>query len=396
MLRSNLVNIMLALTLPIAMLSGLFVAVWVGIILAVILGYYFFDAYKNSNSIKSSFSLSPLEIVIFLYSLSSSIWSIAPKTTVIISLQLVSIILLARFIFHRGDFLSINYKIVVIGMLSAIIIFFIERFSYGYFSKYLRYLTSHPKTYDLSWFDRGCSLLSISTWPIIYMLVKNRKKAAAFLIYILVFITLISSDNTSGLIGFVLASVGYILLTVSKMRLSWLVKFSMILYLIAMPIVSKLEDPRFIAKEYGENIPISYIHRLLIWNFVTNKALDTPIFGRGIGTSKFIPIEEEDHFLYLDRKLSPLPLHPHNNVLQIFLELGVIGVVLFGLYMWKILSIIGNLSLEKSDILWGASSYATFINYFFIGMVSFGIWQSWWMISILFVMILGKKIAIFR
>lgn len=164
----------------------------------------------------------------------------------------------------------------------------------------------------------------------------------------------------------------------------------MILYIILMPIASKVEDPRLIAKEYGHVIPISYIHRLLIWNFVATTAIESPIVGQGIGTSKFTPIQDEDRFFYQNEMLSPLPLHPHNNVLQIFLELGIVGIALFGLYVWQILSRIGNVSVQNKDILWGATANAIFINYFFIGMVSFGIWQSWWMLSILLMMILSR------
>ena len=196
------------------------------------------------------------------------------------------------------------------------------------------------------------------------------------------------SDSTAGQLGFVMASIGYVLLNVSKMRLVWLVKISMILYLIAMPIASKIEEPRYIANAYGHIMPISYIHRLLVWNFVVNKSLEHPIIGQGIGTSKFIHVDEEDKFVYMSETLYPLPLHPHNNMLQIFLELGLIGVVFFGLYIWQILSKIGNIALQKQDILWGAAASAAFINYFVIGMVAFGIWQSWWMLSGLLVVIL--------
>ena len=157
-----------------------------------------------------------------------------------------------------------------------------------------------------------------------------------------------------------------------------------------MPIASKFEDPRIIAKEYGHVIPISYIHRLLIWNFVVTEAIEHPIIGQGVGTSKFTPINEEDKFFYQNETLSPLPLHPHNNVLQIFLELGVVGVVLFSLYAWQILRRISNITSQNKDILWGATANAIFINYFFIGMVSFGIWQSWWMLVILLMMIISR------
>lgn len=375
---------MLLLTFPIAIVSGLFVAPWVCAILAVILWNF------RSNITLSDFTISKLEITILLYAISSCIWSITPKTSLMIFLQLAAIIFLSRMIANKIKFVSLDYKKLLLGIFLALIVFYIEKFSNGFISLTLRSITGHTKGYHLSWLDRGCSLLSLATWPIIYMLVKEEKKLLAAFVYIVVFVTLLMSDNMSGLLGFFLASIGYILLIISKMKLSWLIKFSMLLYIILMPIASKFEDPRIIAKEYGHVIPISYIHRLLIWNFVVTEAIEHPIIGQGVGTSKFTPVNEEDKFFYQNETLSPLPLHPHNNVLQIFLELGVVGVVLFSLYAWQILRRISNITSQNKDILWGATANAIFINYFFIGMVSFGIWQSWWMLVILLVMIISR------
>ena len=375
---------MLLLTFPIAIVSGLFVAPWVCAILAIILWNF------RSNITLSDFTISKLEIAILLYAIISCIWSIAPKTSLIVFLQLAAIIFLARMVANKIELVSLDYKKLLLGIFLALIVFYIEKFSNGFISCTLRSLAGNPKGYHLSWLDRGCSLLSIATWPMIYMLVKEEKKLLATFVYVAVIATLLMSDNMSGLLGFFLASIGYILLIISKMKLSWLIKFSMLLYIILMPIASKFEDPRIIAKEYGHVIPISYIHRLLIWNFVVTEAIEHPIIGQGVGTSKFTPINEEDKFFYQNETLSPLPLHPHNNVLQIFLELGVVGVVLFSLYAWQILRRISNITSQNKDILWGATANAIFINYFFIGMVSFGIWQSWWMLVILLMMIISR------
>jgi len=384
MINNNLANYILLLTLPIAMISGLFVAPWTCTFFAIIL-------WNCRNNLEiANFSISKLEIIILLYAFSSCIWSIAPQTSIITAIQLTAIICLCRLIINRNDLIVIDNQKLLFGILLALIVFYIEKFSDGFISRTVRIFTSNPKEYHLSWFDRGCSLLSIATWPMLYILVKDNKKFLAILLYSLVLSALLVSDNMSGLIGFLLATIGYVLLMISKMRLSWLIKISIILYIIIMPIASKFEEPRLIAKEYGHMIPISYIHRLLIWNFVSNSAMEHPIIGQGIGTSKFTAIEERDKFFYQNEMLSPLPLHPHNNVLQIFLELGLVGVLLFGLYIWKILSSICNISATNKDILWGTATNAIFINYFFIGMVSFGIWQSWWMLSILLLIILSR------
>lgn len=387
MIKNNFLSCILLLTFPIAMVSGLFVAPWSCAILIILLWVL------RKDITISDFILSKLEVVILLYAFSSSLWSIEPKASFVTFLQLAMIMLFARLIANKISIIAIDYRKVLFGILLALIVFDIENLSHGFISRTLRSITSHPKGYHLSWLDRGCSLLSIATWPMLYMLVKEGQKLLALILYIAVLVTLLISDNMSGLIGLALGSIGYLILIISNMRISWLIKVSMIIYIVLMPIASKLEDPRLIAKEYGHVIPISYIHRLLIWNFVMTKVIDHPVIGQGVGTSKFTPINEEDKFFYKDEMLSPLPLHPHNNVLQIFLELGIVGLALFALYVWQILSRINNIAFQTKDKLWGAAANAAFINYFFVGMVSFGIWQSWWMLAILIIMIICRPKA---
>ena len=364
----NIINYALLLTFPISLISGLFVAPWTCAIIAIMLWHFW-----NNIRLKD-FAISKLEGTIIAYAFCSCLWSIEPQTSIFISMQLAMIILLVRFIINNT--IVINYPKLLFGISIALIIFYIEKFSAGSITLFFRSLTAHNKNFYLSSLDRGCALLSVLTWPILYMLIQDGKKALALFLYAMVLIMLLMSDSTAGLLGFIMATIGYILLNISKMKLAWLIKLSMILYIIAMPIASKIENPRHIGHEYGHIIPISHIHRLLIWNFVVNQGIQHPIIGQGIGTSKFTPIQEENKFFYKDEMLSPLPLHPHNNVLQIFLELGVIGLVLFGLYIWQILS-----SIKKRGGSWSAIANATFINYFVVGMVAFGIWQSWWMLA---------------
>jgi O-antigen ligase len=149
-------------------------------------------------------------------------------------------------------------------------------------------------------------------------------------------------------------------------------------------------------------MPISYTHRLIIWSFVYNKTLEKPILGYGIGNSRFVPVAQSDMVQYnrndsTEEKrtlLSPLPLHPHNNIMQVFIELGALGLLLMSVYMWNILKKVKNIASEKQDIIWHAAATSMIINYFCIGMISFNMWQSWWMlIMFLGILILNIKVT---
>ncbi|MGV2431922.1 MAG UNVERIFIED_CONTAM: O-antigen ligase family protein [Rickettsiaceae bacterium] len=137
-------------------------------------------------------------------------------------------------------------------------------------------------------------------------------------------------------------------------------------------------------------MPISYAHRLFIWKYSAEKSMEKPLLGYGLGSSKLIKPLESEVVYYNDIRLSTMPMHPHNNVMQIFLELGLVGLILFASYIWNILSRITELSVKDFEL--SLTSYAIFINYFVIGMISFNMWQSWWMMIILFMLLLMNMV----
>ena len=62
-----------------------------------------------------------------------------------------------------------------------------------------------------------------------------------------------------------------------------------------------------------------FIHRLIIWSFAKEKILNKPVFGNG--WSKHLG--EQTSVIDINNQILPaIPLHPHNGVMQIWLELG--------------------------------------------------------------------------
>ena len=92
------------------------------------------------------------------------------------------------------------------------------------------------------------------------------------------------------------------------------------------------------------NIDKKLSHRLVIWNVSSKKILNNFIIGYGIASSrKFGEIEKIELSETLrssgkkHKEIFPsIPLHTHNNTLQIWLELGLIGILLFYLPFIKL------------------------------------------------------------
>ena len=125
----------------------------------------------------------------------------------------------------------------------------------------------------------------------------------------------------------------------------------------------------------------SIAHRLLVWEFVGKEINKSLLLGNGLGTSRLIG---QNIVLNVPRTKKDIhgaiPLHPHNSVLEIWLELGLIGAILYS-SLWVLILKLG-VSLRKKSFIMGTGACVTIINIFIISSLSFGIFQSWWMSSI--------------
>lgn len=112
-------------------------------------------------------------------------------------------------------------------------------------------------------------------------------------------------------------------------------------------------------------------HRLFIWQFVTERIWEQPWLGWGMDSSRAIPGGRE-HILW---GTETLPLHPHNGALQVWLELGVIGAVLVAVWVWLTFRWTAQHQLMRNAIAVRAGAATSYLIY---GLISYGIWQSWW------------------
>jgi len=133
----------------------------------------------------------------------------------------------------------------------------------------------------------------------------------------------------------------------------------------------------------------SALHRLAIWHVAVEKISEAPIFGHGFDSARmqyqsdssrlttFLPgVEGRTYFVISE----PIPLHPHNLFLQIWLELGIVGIALLSL-------VLAYLVTQLNRVLaLGLNRFACFGllgSAFAIQSISYGAWQSWWIAALL-------------
>jgi O-antigen ligase len=136
----------------------------------------------------------------------------------------------------------------------------------------------------------------------------------------------------------------------------------------------------------------SLMHRLFIWDFAASRIQDKPFTGWGLESSRHLadgwapttPLRSDagnmEAMVYSFKK-QLLPLHPHNASLQIWLETGLPGALLFAGLILLITRRIERLRTEdpaRENQIKGILIAQLAVTFAIAGS-SYGIWQSWWM-----------------
>ena len=177
------------------------------------------------------------------------------------------------------------------------------------------------------------------------------------------------------------ASLGVFLGGITLILHKYFPKFLKLTFIYGMPLVwgfipfiFRMLTPENYQK-WASTLDPSNTHRLFIWNSVTEQIFERFFTGFGFGSSRFkdFGLKSEEVSIVIDNKLQILeaPAHPHNFMLQIWLELGFIGVIL-GSVAWIIY---WNHQYQKYD-----SYYIAFwASVLCVAATSISIWQSWWL-----------------
>ncbi len=125
-------------------------------------------------------------------------------------------------------------------------------------------------------------------------------------------------------------------------------------------------------------------NRVEIWNFVMQYALNNPIYGYGIEATRFITEFEHDYIYHKGATI----LHPHNFSIQIWIEFGIIGILMAGTLIAFVVHQISRLSLDDRSII-----IALFAGVMAIASTGYGMWQSWWIGEFMLLISLSALIA---
>jgi len=332
------------------------------------------------------FSISILIIFISYY------WSINPERTSEV-IGPISGIIIAIFIVlnitQNNKILNIE-NLIGIPLIITSLCIFLDMILNTEIRSNLAMLAGDAPTSRSANFGRGIIILLMIMPFSVAMYINKGKILLALGVVILVSTIVILGPNHSAKIALFITILSSIIIYFLGPRSFLYFGIISIIFILFLPIISSKILPPIgsIEKNNYYNVPWqktaiggSIIHRLLVWEYVANEIYKRPILGHGTGTSRLIGQNIILNVPNTNQEIKGgIPLHPHNNFLEIWLELGLLGIIIINILWMKIIKY--GIQMRQDSYIIGTGVCSSIVTIFIISNLSFGVFQAWWMSSI--------------
>jgi O-Antigen ligase len=239
-------------------------------------------------------------------------------------------------------------------------------------------LVEHSMQYPITGFFRGIIAYEVP--------LRQPLDKATFLLSMLlpVFYLKVFNGSALGYVGILLTSINYIINPVLAGSISYFVMIiimigayywgrrflllffsAVMVYLFIAPWIFKFLTNLSVLNENLAMLPPSWFERVMIWRKTIKLIEHNMWLGYGMNCSEYT-----NNLTLFPGKI---PLHPHNMFLQLWLEMGLIGVGLIAIFLGLLFLQIIKMKNQKLQLsLVGIiSSFLVYANF------SYGIWQTW-------------------
>lgn len=217
------------------------------------------------------------------------------------------------------------------------------------------------------------SILSLVAFVGCGFLWVNEQKVLSVLAFLVVFLTVILTRCGTAYYGLVLATLVF---CCSYLLPFWITRILMIFsytFVIFSPLFfTHILSPQQIATspQLGWLFKYTFFHRALGWEYYSQKFFEKPLLGHSIGSSPYLSMGEEiaPGFQRL--------LHPHNNGLQAYTELGLVGGTLCALLFASLFLLIEKHVKDRLSV---AVCNATVTFGFIAAEITHNMWRNYWL-----------------
>lgn len=333
---------------------------------------------------KPLWPLAALWLTITAFALLSATWSILPRHSLAESARFLAIGVEGLIAFAAARALTADASMRVgtaaaIGAALGAGLLLFESATGAALTRWLHGWSSGVVVND-SRYDRGATTLVLILWPAALALRRRRilqvvvAAASGLSVFVMV--------SAASLVALIAGLVSYAIARCAPRFVAGALAASLVAGAALLPAVVPTYQSTVQIQHGAPWIKMSGIHRLLIWRFAAERIADRPLLGWGMDASRDLPGGKRDLGTTLPGiDLGPghdaMPLHPHDVLLQWRLELGIPGTILcLALVVWALYRV-GWRFGDGREAQTAALGWAATVTV--IALLSFGIWQEWWL-----------------
>jgi exopolysaccharide production protein ExoQ len=328
-----------------------------------------------------------------IVALLSAFWSQSPAVTIKPAIVVAAIVIGGIYLVRAGCLMSAGEQIVfekyvLFGGLIGFLLFLFENTSNGGIIRYYFELSGKEVPLEAILTIRlnpANSVAAILFWPWSFAAYR-RLPAGLFIVLVIGAIgSVLTGQASMPIIALICGAVVFVAMAVIPRKAMLGLVALVTLGVALMPLApTALPNPQTEGR-YLSYLPPSALHRLLIWRTTARHIKDNPIIGLGFDASRNLYDQSTRQKISLLTDVpgktftiffEPIPLHPHNGILQVWMEMGILGAAAL---LGVLLSLIRS-AWNSSGGRWeNAACFGAITTAIVIGSASFGVWQNWWL-----------------
>ncbi|MEO5372672.1 MAG: O-antigen ligase family protein [Alphaproteobacteria bacterium] len=326
----------------------------------------------------------------------TSLWSVAPLQSLFKDAQLLGGVLAGLVLLDAGmsleeDGRRILRRGLVAGAVLALALLGVEGTTDALITRVIHGVTPLDR---LEWrvekdyspfLKNGAAMAAVMAWPAVVAMAGRGAAMGAWAVLAALFAVLVPTNAHTAAVAMAAGILVFPIARLAPRLVAGAIAGGLAVGLVLAPVVPvMLPPPHETLERMPAFVPNSIHHRLVIWRFVAGHIAEQPLAGHGLDASRSMPggsdkvavdieIPGRGRLIALEEML---PLHPHNSLLQIWLELGAPGAALALALVVLILRRLPTALPGREE---RAAALALIVVTLLIASSSYGVFQSWWL-----------------
>ncbi len=316
----------------------------------------------------------PLAVLAALFLLlgwASATWSVVPRESLRAALGLTGVLAALLVLLagrdDRAELAATLFRVLLVAIVLGVAGAWLDR-ALGYPLQLL--VSTKPGVHAATKYNRGADYLVLIAWPVLAHAGWRRRWwavcALGLAMAVLLAVTPSLAARAAAAAGGVALLLAWGAPRLAAIGLAW----GTAGYVVTLPATLHLLAARRSA--LAPFLKPSGLHRLEIWDYMTARVLAHPLRGWGLRNASFVPIHPAELAGYL--YAGPGGIYPHNQWLELWVELGALGAALGLAFALLVLRRVRRLPASMRPF-----AYAAFASAMTIASVNYEVvTDSWW------------------